>query len=182
MGCCGSKSIQNDTDPPMPLRICLLGLPGVGKTSLVEFVAGEYDPHLRPIPTLGVVVRCVKYKDQKCIFMDCGGSSGHDDDYDNCIKQANAVIYVMDPVSIHHGYTFTKQLLDKTAEDVRNQKIPVLFAMLKTQNESIVPMVGSLVDQYFYNSVYKIKTHASLNDGFSESFDWLIEAANNMRR
>lgn len=180
MGCCGSKNIKNDPDPPDPLRICLLGLPGVGKTSLVEYVAGEYDPHLRQIPTFGTVVRCVRYKEYKCIFMDCGGSAGHDDDYIESIQKANAVVYVMDPVSIHHGYSFTKQLLDKTAEEVKNRKIPVLFAMLKTKNQSILPMIKSLVDPYFMGNVYQITTHSSLNDGFLDSFDWLLEAANNM--
>jgi GTPase SAR1 family protein len=100
MGSCNSKTIFNDTEGAAPLQITILGLPGVGKTSIVEYLAGEYNPQLRPITTSGVIVKNVVNKGDNFIFFDCGGKKYLADDWNHFISKSQAVIYVFDPLSI----------------------------------------------------------------------------------
>ena len=177
MGCCNSKTIYNDTEGAGPTRITILGLPGVGKTSIVEYLAGEYDPHLRPITTQGVVVRNIVNHGESFIIYDCGGMRDREDDWNICIQKSQAIIYVFDPVSIHHGYIFTKELLKSTAPEVKKKNIPVLALMLKTRNNGAIPRLKNLLAEFLSGARIHLAIHPTLNEEFDNSFSWLATEA-----
>lgn len=174
MGCCNSKTIYNDTGSDSPIKITFLGLPGVGKTSIVEYLAGEFDPKLRPITTQGVVMHNIVNNGENLIIYDCGGMRDREEDWNECIRKSNAICYVFDPLSIHHGYVFTKEMLKATSEEAKKRDIPILAVMLKTRNNGAIPRLKNLLTEFFPDRRIRLVIHPFINEEIDQSFAWLI--------
>ena len=174
MGCSSSRSVNNDSEIINPVKITILSFPGVGKTSLIEYLAGEYEPDLQPIETNGVVVRNINTCDHQFLMYDCGGRNDNKNEWRVCITNSDAVIYVFDTVSIQHGYIFTKEMIELTVPFVKKMNIPVLALLLKSNDEIAISRLGTLLNIYFVDLNLNFTHHSSLNDSVQESFSWLV--------
>lgn len=184
MGCgwCSAKRISNEYPFSEHIPIAIIGLPGVGKTSIVEYLAGEYDPKLRPISTLGVIIRSVDYNGQEIIFYDCGGTRDHEPYWKSSIEESAGVIFVFNSLSIHHGYSFTKNMLVTVADTVIKKDIPILAVLLKAQGTSAATRVQYLLEQNFGTQKVRFDTLPSVEEGFTVCFDWLVKEAQEFNR
>lgn len=174
MGCYCSKTIYNDDTTGKRYSITVLGLPGTGKSSVVEYISGEYDQRLRPISTYGVIVKTVEYIDSIITFYDCGGTLDHEFYWNTSLRKSNAVIILFDPLSIHYGYSYTRDLLEMTAPIINELNIPILAVLMKTKSNKDVSRIQKLLDMNFSDSTIRFSIHSTLSEEFLDDFHWLL--------
>ena len=173
MGCANSSNVVSTTLNESPFFITFLGLTSVGKTSIVEYLTGNYDPNDPPIHTNGIVVNEVCIKQIKYRLFDVSGFQSHTGEWNQCIEQSNCVVYVVDPTGIDAGFAFTKDVIERTSPKIVEKKIPVYFMFNKCKEDTDVKLVHYIFEKYFegiqcsYGKMYQI------GPKIDEMFDWI---------
>ena len=130
MGCVPSNS------QPV-LTLCMLGLPGVGKTSIIEALAGEYNEKDPPIATNGIIKRELEIKGHIYRFLDLCGFLSHAEEWEMAIEQSDAAVLVFDPLAIETAYVHIKNQFDIYGPLIQERKIPCLVVINKTNGENL---------------------------------------------
>jgi tRNA U34 5-carboxymethylaminomethyl modifying GTPase MnmE/TrmE len=76
MGCACSGAVA----PAALIPITILGLPDVGKTSIVEILASDCSASDPPVPTCGVLQHQINVHDHSFLFYDVCGYLSHQDE------------------------------------------------------------------------------------------------------
>ena len=131
MGCCCSAGdvIEKIT------AVTILGLPNAGKTSIIESLAGEYDPGDPPVQTSGIVQRGVEINGKEYMFYDVCGYSSHSDDWSRCIRKSEAVIIVFDPIGIKEAHIHAEGMITTVKEIIIEMNVPTMFVINKIKDE-----------------------------------------------
>ena len=148
MGCVSSGVANSVT-------VCMLGLTGTGKTSLIEALLCEYSPMNPPISTYGIIEREVEINKKNYIFLDVPGMLFDSDEWQIAISKSDAVIIMFDPTTLSLMYNHVQTQFAEFAPMVLKRKIPALALINKVTEKSdeIEQKVQVLMDQFKDNKV-----------------------------
>ena len=174
---CGTSATVIAADPQIPICITLLGLPGTGKTSILEYLAGEYDPSFPPISTVGTSIRNIEVHQKYYEFYDTCGYLSHKDDWIPCIEKSDGIILVFDPTAIDYSSLSITQLMEDMGPIITEKKAPVLCIMTKTDDPECAQMgvLKHYVERYLKDTFYSIQLIKKLDDTIFDIFKWLEE-------
>ncbi|EAY09901.1 hypothetical protein TVAG_374080 [Trichomonas vaginalis G3] len=172
MGCSASISAAEAFDRVI---ITVMGLPGTGKTSIIDYLAGEYDPSLPPIETIGISIKSVVLHDREFIFLDTNGLFAHQDEWKDCIEKSDGVILCFDALSLSCAYNSVKLMFTTVYDLIIQKNIPVLGIMTKTDNPDLqeYKLVQSIFEKSFRKEKCSLKQIKRLDDKIFDIFQWL---------
>ncbi|EAY07415.1 ADP-ribosylation factor, putative [Trichomonas vaginalis G3] len=173
MGCANSSAVMGPSLNENPICVTLLGLSGVGKTSLIEYVAGVYNPDDPPIHTNGIVLTDIIIGQLKYRFYDVSGFPSHTSEWNKCIGDSDCVIYVVDPTGIDAGLAFTQDTINRTRDNVVSRKLPVYILLNKAPPETSLENIYSVMEKYFYNVPHEFGRIHRLNNDVLKIFEWI---------
>jgi predicted GTPase len=170
MGCCGSAVVG--AVPVIPITV--LGLPGVGKSSVIESLAGEYNSHDPPPETTsGINQRTVELHGRTYLFYDVCGYTSHSNEWIECISRSSAVICVVDPKMIEEAPIHLESLYRTIAPAIVKRGIPTLT--LVNRHRAGVDLTG--LEQFIKSGFGDCPVHLAkvshLNQALLTEFEWL---------
>ena len=168
MGCISSKNVDEGFIP-----ITIVGLPGVGKTSIIEFLADDYNPEDPPVGTNGVIQRLVKVHKNTYLFYDICGYTSHSDEWIDCCSKSDAVIFVFDPKSIDYAKMHNTNLFHVLSPIITEKKLPILAILNKAEDnvpfDDVVEEMKTIIPEVPLQS-FRIK---ALDDELFHAFEWI---------
>lgn len=171
MGCCCSAGdvIEKIT------AVTILGLPNAGKTSIVESLAGEFDPSDPPVQTSGIVQRGVEINGKEYMFYDVCGYSSYSDDWCRCITKSEAVIIVFDPIGIKEAHIHAEGMINAVKETIIEGNVPTMFIINKIKDEQEGSELRDIVKKWGDGiSQLKIVEMSNLNQmSLIKEFEWI---------
>ena len=174
---CGTSATIIPAAPQIPVLLTFVGLPGTGKTSIIEYLAGEFDPALESISTAGTSIRNIEIHEKYYEIYDTCGYLSHKDDWIPCIQNSDGIVLVFDPTAMDYSSLSVTQLFEAISPVLNEKKVPVLTIMTKTDDiES--PQFNTLqthVTRYLKDCTYSVQVIKLLDDKVFEVFSWLEE-------
>lgn len=169
MGCCCST----DDEQVSSIPITIVGLPGVGKTSVIEYLANDYDPQDPPVSTNGVIIRQIYIHQHLYLFYDLCGYTSHSDEWIDCCSRSDAIVFVFDPHSINNARMHHSSLFKVLAPIIVEKKIPTLALFNKdddkTDFQPVADELKAAVDGAPFHSA-RIK---KLSPELFDIFEWI---------
>ena len=173
MGCANSSNVVSTSLNDSPYIVTFLGLTSVGKTSIIEYLTGNYDPNDPPIHTNGIVINDVNVKQIRYRLYDVSGYQSHTGDWNQCIDQSNCVVYVVDPTGIDAGFAFTKDVIERTSARIVDKKIPVYIMFNKCKDNIDISSIDSIFTTYFSSVPNSYGIMYRIGPKILEMFDWI---------
>lgn len=172
MGCSPSISAADSYER---ITITVLGLPGTGKTSIIDYLAGEYDPSLPPIETIGISIKSVVIHNKEYIFLDTNGLFTHHQEWKECIEKSDGIIICFDALTISSALNPVKLMFSSLLEMLEGKDIPILGIMTKTDdpNLSEYVIVQNVFKKHFSTKNYSIQQIKRLDDKLFTIFEWM---------
>ncbi|OHT06975.1 ADP-ribosylation factor [Tritrichomonas foetus] len=168
MGCCCSRDVQE-----LIIPVTVLGLPGVGKTSIIEFLADDYNPQDPPVGTNGIIQRQIRIHQNMYLFYDICGYTSHSDEWIDCCRKSEAVMIVFDPQSIQNAKMHNTNLFNTLSPIINDKKLPTLAILNKadeeTQFDDVVDELKAVIPNVPLQS-FKI---TALNKDVFQAFEWI---------
>jgi GTPase SAR1 family protein len=126
MGCCCTAQAVRGTPAT---RISVLGLPGVGKTSFIEFLCGEYNRHDPPIPTGGLTQRQVMFHGRPYLLYDVCGYARFAPAWVEVVQKSAGVILMFDKRIIETAFIHVVAMYEAIAPEIVHRRLPTLVLM-----------------------------------------------------
>jgi GTPase SAR1 family protein len=98
MGCCCCTAPPVASDPLLPIAV--IGLPGTGKTSFIEFLAGEFNLRDPPVTTGGLIQRQVNVRGHAYLFYDVCGYAAFADAWLDVIRRSRVIVLFFDRAAL----------------------------------------------------------------------------------
>jgi GTPase SAR1 family protein len=173
MGCSGSccGSVRVEIAPLIP--ICVLGLPGVGKTSIVESLGGDYNSHDPPTETCGVLQRCIDINGNSYLIYDVCGYMPHSDEWLECLANCVAVMIVVDPVMLHDAGSHLQRFFDIVGPVIIERNLPTLTLVNKCDATVDLSALELLLKAKLGKVPSKLATISHLNQALLNEFAWI---------
>jgi hypothetical protein len=171
MGCTGSGAVG----PEALIPITILGLPYVGKTSIVEVLAGDYNDHDPPIPTRGVLQRQVHVHDHSFIFYDVCGDWSHQNEWVVCLEKSVAALIVFDPQVIDTAKIHIVSLYDRIGPALVERRIPTLVLVNRYEDGVDLTQIQQLNAEKLKGIPIRVATIVHLQQDVPREFSWLEE-------
>lgn len=169
MGCCNSSDEEQESAIP----ITIIGLPGVGKTSIIEYLADDYDPQDPPVSTNGIIVRQIIIHQHLYLFYDLCGYTSHSDEWIECCKKSEAIMFVFDPFTINNARMHHSSLFKILSPIILEKKMPTLAIFNKadenTDFDAVVNELKSTIPGIPFNS-FRIR---NLSPQLFAIFEWI---------
>lgn len=155
------------------IPISVLGLPGVGKTSIVESLGGDYNSHDPPTETLGVMQKCVDVHGNSYLMYDVCGYLPHADEWLDCLGKSVAVIIVVDPVVLREQSIHLQNFFDIVGPMIAEKILPTLILVNKCDSSVNVGGVEMMAKAKIGKAPMKLATISHLNQSLLDEFEWL---------
>jgi GTPase SAR1 family protein len=168
MGCCGSAAVAVGQLIP----ISIVGLPGVGKTSVVEALAGGYNSHDPPTETLGIMQRSIVIHERSYLFYDVSGYTLFSAEWIECIEKSLAVIIVFDPKMLDEGRAHVEFFYNVVAPTLIKKRLPTLTLVNKYDNSDLSEL-EALMKSKLGTIPMKLATISHLNEALLHEFEWI---------
>lgn len=169
MGCCCSA----DEEQISTIPITIIGLPGVGKTSIIEYLADDYDPQDPPVSTNGVIVRQIIIHQHLYLFYDLCGYTSHSDEWVDCCNKSEAVIFVFDPFSINNAKMHHSSLFKTLSPIIIEHKIPTLALFNKADETTDFDSVANELKLSIPNVPFHSARINKLSPELFSIFEWI---------
>jgi len=173
MGCCSSSSVSSGTPGNKVYRFTILGLPKCGKTSIVEYLAGDYEKDNPPVDTVGMIHRKFNFKGNTYCFDDFGGISIFEAEKADSLAKCDAAVFVFDHASIVYCLNHINDLFEHASPILKEKMIPSLVLITKSDQEFLNKSISGIVDEKLAGTRYKIVTLPHLNDDLYTHFSYL---------
>ena len=176
MGCAASSQISS-IEASVPTTVAFLGLSGTGKTTLIEFLAGEYDPSSPPVSTIGTYIREIHIANRAFIVFDTCGLISHLEEWVESINKAEAIVFVFDPVSIDFSSISLAQMFKVVGPAIALKKIPVLVIMTKTKDLDCQQflLLDPYLQEYFNGVNYIVRAIHKPDQSVYDTFQWIMD-------
>ena len=176
MGCDASSQIAS-ADPNIPTIVAFIGLSGTGKTTFIEYLAGEYDPEFPPISTIGTYIREIHIQNRSFLVFDTCGLICHVEEWLGSIDKADALVMTFDPPSINFASITLAQIFKLIGPAIAMKKIPILVLMTKTKdlNCTQFKIIDLYLQSYFKDNNYIVRALEKPDDSIFENFQWIID-------
>lgn len=148
MGCTSSTQSIVSYNNKIPYIITFLGLPGVGKTSIIEYVANEYNPDYPPPHTNGILYRDICLNDINYCLVDTSGYDSHFEEWEASLKESDGAVLVLDELSLTDGIFFGKDFMQRVCPLICQNKLPTIVFVLKIKDDFDFLPLEQLVHEY----------------------------------
>ncbi|MFX1512137.1 MAG: ADP-ribosylation factor family protein [Promethearchaeota archaeon] len=185
------EKLFNSNSPEIPkTRVAVLGLDQAGKTTILNFLrTGEMT---ETVPTFGVNSELLRYSKLYIQIWDLGGQPVFRSYWRGFVKQANAVIFVVDS-SDHQRIPEAASELQRVLRIIDNEEHSLVFNERTLQNQEVpVIIIANKQDKAGALSKNEILDYLKLNnyrggpwhiqeanarsgEGISEAFRWIYE-------
>ena len=123
--------------------------------------------------TNGIIVREVIVRNVKYRFIDSSGYFSHVDEWEQSIRESDAVLFVVDSQGIDSGLFFTKEIFEKVAPFVQKHKVPrYVLVNRATENQSLQPVI-ELMDQFLPKVKHSCGAARKFGEDLDKMFEWL---------
>jgi GTPase SAR1 family protein len=167
--CCSAGSVENK--PLIPIAV--IGLPGVGKTSLIEFLCGEYKPQDPPIPTGGLIQRQVNIHDRSYVFYDVCGYTRFADSWVAVIQKSVGVILLFDKRVLDSAAIHVSALYDIVSPELVRRRTPTLVLVNGTDAPVDVTQLETLNASKLSGGVFKLGIMTRFDPDVLQEFEWM---------
>jgi GTPase SAR1 family protein len=168
--CCAAPPVASDA----PLPIVVLGLPGVGKTSFIEFLAGEFNPRDPPITTAGLIQRQLNVHGRAYLFYDVCAFVSFADVWLDIVKKSRAIILVFDRPTLEHGFFHVTSTYEKLAEPIVQRKLPTLILVNRAADPIDLSELESLNAKHLSGTAHRTTAFPTFGSAVLKSFEWLV--------
>ena len=157
MGCTPSAQVYSDALSRAPLCVTVIGLPNSGKTSLIDYMKGEFDPSSPPIQTYGTVISSAFINNRKYLLYDVSGDLEYKVAWGDSLKPSDCVVIVLDVSTAAVVNVFVKGMLDEVSSMISDE-IPVMCLINKMDisKDGDIEVVTNLISQSLKRNNYKI--------------------------
>ena len=125
--------------------------------------------------TNGIIVREVIVRNVKYRFIDSSGYFSHVDEWEQSIRESDAVLFVVDSQGIDSGLFFTKEIFEKVAPFVQKNKVPSYVLVNRaTENQSLQPVI-ELMDQFLPKVKHSCGAARKFGEDLDKMFEWIEE-------
>jgi GTPase SAR1 family protein len=170
MGCCCCSAGTGDE---LGTRIAVLGLPGVGKTSLVEFFAGDYSSKDPPIETNGILQRLVEIHKRTYTFYDVCGYTTHIDEWLSVVRECEGALIVFDPLVLQYAKLHITTLFKSFSSELVSRRMPTLCLVNKTDSNEDVAAITEFAKRYLSGTDWRVAKVRHLDHRVWDEFEWL---------
>lgn len=168
MGCCCSSNEDKN-----PISIAVVGLPGVGKTSLIEYLADDYNPEDPPVATNGIIQRQVHIHRHLYHFYDVCGYTSHSDEWVECCEKSDAIIFLFDPFSLKKAKMHNSALIKTLAPTISKKNIPVLALLNKAEGETTFSETATELKNAVPNVPFYSNEISQFSQDVYRIFEWI---------
>ena len=176
MGCAASSQISS-IESSIPTTVTFIGLSGTGKTTLIEYLAGDYDPNSPPISTIGTYIREIHIANRTFIIFDTCGLISHTNEWIECIYKAEAIVMIFDPVSIDFSSLSLAQMFKIIGPAILEKNVPILVIMTKTKDLDCPQflILDPYLQDYLKNSNYIVRAIYRPDQSVYDVFQWIMD-------
>ncbi|KAK8886743.1 hypothetical protein M9Y10_042211 [Tritrichomonas musculus] len=169
MGCCCSSNEEQESCIP----ITIVGLPGVGKTSIIEYLADDYDPQDPPVSTNGIIVRQILIHQHLYLFYDICGYTSHSEEWIDCCSKSEAIIFVFDPFSINNARMHHTSLIKMLSPIILQKKLPTLAIFNKADDSTNFDGVANELKDSIPGIPFHSARIQKLSPDLFKIFEWI---------
>jgi GTPase SAR1 family protein len=155
------------------IPVAVVGLPGVGKSSIIESLAGEYNSHDPPTETAGVSQRTIELHGRAYLFYDVCGYTSHSNEWIECISQSRAVICVLDPKMLAEAPIHVQSLYRTIGPAIVQRHLPTLTLVNKYRPAVDLAPLEQLMNTTFIDCPMHLATVTNLNQTLLAEFEWI---------
>jgi GTPase SAR1 family protein len=167
MGCCQSAGIA------ALIPISVLGLPDVGKTTIVEVLSGDYSSRDPPFQTVGVLRRQIDIHDRSFLIYDVCGYLAHVDEWLDCVEKSVGVIIVHNPTVLEHASMHVISMYEKIGPIIVERKIPTLTLINRCDDAFDMALIDRWNSQFLAGAPTRLAKVVHLRQDVMREFEWL---------
>jgi GTPase SAR1 family protein len=171
MGCCC-------TAPPVAsdslLPIAVLGLPGVGKTSFIEFLAGDLSLRDPPVTTGGLIQRQVDVQGHAYLFYDVCAYAGFADVWVDVMQKSRAIILFFDRASLDDSFVHVASMYQKLSGLIVQRQLPTLVLVNRAEDPINLGPLEDLNAEHLAGTTYRMAAFVSFDQELFHFFEWLV--------
>jgi GTPase SAR1 family protein len=153
----------------------VLGLPGVGKTSFIEFLAGDFNPRDPPVTTGGLIQRQVDVRGRAYLFYDVCAYVQFADAWLDLIRKSRAAVLVFDRAALEHAFAHVTSTYEKVAGPIVQRRLPTLVLVNRAQDPMDLAPLEALNAAHLSATPHRMAAFAAFDAAATQSFEWLAD-------